>query len=46
MDLDDFNMKENIELMNLENMLDIKQNFNTQTIGFNSDTLYNFIEKN
>lgn len=46
MDLDDFNMKENIELMNLENMLDIKQSSNKQTIGFNSDTLYNFIEKN
>lgn len=43
---DDFNFRDDIELMNLENKMQNQQlTNNEQNIGFNSDFLYNNIEK-
>lgn len=46
-DLDDFNFKEQTELMNMLNGFQGKNEIpNNQCMGFNEDTLYNFIESN
>ncbi len=43
---DDFNFRDDIELMNLQHQMKSQQlNNNEQSIGFNSDFLYNNIEK-
>lgn len=44
MEFDEMNFQEEIELMNIERQT--KQNYiqNKETLGFNTDTLYNEIE--
>ena len=45
-DLDDFNFHEQAELMNiLNNYKGNNQMQKNQSIGFNAETLYNFIEQ-
>lgn len=46
-DLSDFNFKEQAELMNILNNYNGNNPIqNNQSMGFNEDTLYNFIEQN
>lgn len=46
-ELGDFNFNEQVEIMNiLNNYKGDVQIHNTKSIGFNEDTLYNFIEQN
>ncbi len=44
-EFDDFNFKEQVELMNLNKQMQQNQLEHNQNIGFNNDILYNFIEK-
>ncbi len=44
-EFDDFNFKDQIEFMNLNNQMKQNQIENNHNIGFNNDELYNFIEK-
>ncbi len=46
MEFDDFDFKEEIELMNIEKQMQQNQTINNQTLGFNCDNLYNDIENN
>lgn len=47
MEFDDFDFKDEIELMNIEKQMQQNhQSINNQTLGFNSDNLYNDIENN
>ncbi len=43
-EFDDFNFKDQAELMNLNMQMQQNQLEHNQNIGFNEDTLYNFIE--
>lgn len=43
-DKDDFNLKDQIELLNIQEQIQEKPIENAQTIGFNSNALYNWIE--
>ncbi len=45
-DFDEYGFKDQIELMNLNNQMKQNQLENNKNIGFNDDTLYNFIENN
>lgn len=46
-ELEDFNFNEQVELMNiLNNYKEHTKVHNNKSIGFNEDTLYNFIEQN
>ena len=44
-EFDDFNFKDQIEFMNLNNQMKQNQLEDNHNIGFNNDVLYNFIEK-
>lgn len=43
-DFDDFNFKDEIELINIQRQMQNEQFKNNQSLGLNTDTLYNFIE--
>lgn len=45
-EFDDFDFKDEIELINIEKQMQQNQAINNQTLGFNSDNLYNEIENN
>ena len=45
-DKDDFNLKDQIELLNIQEQMQEKPVENAQTIGFNSNALYDWIENN
>ena len=46
-DLGDYNFKEQAELMNMLNNYNINNGHqNSQSMGFNNDTIYNYIEQN
>ena len=44
-DFDEYSFKDQIEFMNINNQMKQNQLQNNQNIGFNDDTLYNFIEQ-
>ena len=44
-DFDEYSFKDQIEFMNINNQMKQNQLQNNKKIGFNNDTLYNFIEK-
>lgn len=46
-DYDEFNFKDDLEMMNLENQMknNIITNAQNNTIGFNNDDLYNYVDK-
>lgn len=46
MDFDERGFKDEIELMNLQKQMMLKQTQNNQTLGFNIDTIYNQVENN
>ena len=45
-DFDEYTFKDQIEFMNINSQMKQQQLENNENIGFNNDTLYNFIEQN
>lgn len=44
-EFDEMGFKDEIELMNIEKQMQQNQIQNNQTLGFNTDSLYNIIDK-